>query len=323
MDTELRPLSLGEVLDRTFQLYRGHFMMFVGIAMLPAAIDLVWKLIQTTATRSITGHVATTTLGFVNFGLSLVNALVYVIVGAVALAATCRAVSSIYLGQSTSMGQAYGEVKPHWLRYVWLYTVAGAIAWGGVLFAIVAAVAAAAAGARTVGTSTLVFMVVGLSMIVLVPFGIWMTLRYSLANTACVFEDLGIRTSLKRSVYLAKGAGEKMKIFTLLFMAWVISIVLAWGALTPLLMMVFRAAAHNKVFAASLGMTIYTLLVGFVVSSLTTPIYAIGLTLFYYDARIRKEGFDVEWMMQRVSGVPLAALDEVVAPVPPVEPSLG
>jgi hypothetical protein len=28
------------------------------------------------------------------------------------------------------------------------------------------------------------------------------------------------------------------------------------------------------------------------------PIYAIGLTLFYYDQRIRKEGFDIEWMMR-------------------------
>jgi len=48
-------------------------------------------------------------------------------------------------------------------------------------------------------------------------------------------------------------------------------------------------------------MTIYTELIGFVTSSVTIPIYAIGLTLFYYDARIRKEGFDVEWMMHRAT----------------------
>ena len=33
-------------------------------------------------------------------------------------------------------------------------------------------------------------------------------------------------------------------------------------------------------------------------NALIGPIYAIGLTLFYYDQRIRKEGFDIEWMMQ-------------------------
>jgi hypothetical protein len=26
--------------------------------------------------------------------------------------------------------------------------------------------------------------------------------------------------------------------------------------------------------------------------------YSTGLTLFYYDQRIRKEGFDIEWMMR-------------------------
>ena len=32
MTTALRPLTLGELLDRTFQLYRNNFLLFVGIA---------------------------------------------------------------------------------------------------------------------------------------------------------------------------------------------------------------------------------------------------------------------------------------------------
>jgi len=36
----------------------------------------------------------------------------------------------------------------------------------------------------------------------------------------------------------------------------------------------------------------------FLSSTLIGPIYSTGLTLFYYDQRIRKEGFDIEWMMQ-------------------------
>src|SRR5690349_6399407 len=38
---DLRPLSTGEVLDRTFQLYRSRFVLFVGIALLPAAVSTV------------------------------------------------------------------------------------------------------------------------------------------------------------------------------------------------------------------------------------------------------------------------------------------
>ena len=36
----------------------------------------------------------------------------------------------------------------------------------------------------------------------------------------------------------------------------------------------------------------------FLSSTFIGPIYSIGLTLFYYDQRIRKEGLDIEWMMQ-------------------------
>ncbi|MGH9519386.1 MAG: hypothetical protein ACRD2D_07035, partial [Terriglobales bacterium] len=36
----------------------------------------------------------------------------------------------------------------------------------------------------------------------------------------------------------------------------------------------------------------------FVVKALLTPVYGIALTLFYFDQRIRKEGFDIEWMMK-------------------------
>jgi hypothetical protein len=35
MTTQLRPLSTGELLDRTFSLYRSHFVVFLGIVALP------------------------------------------------------------------------------------------------------------------------------------------------------------------------------------------------------------------------------------------------------------------------------------------------
>src|SRR6266853_668038 len=38
---DLRPLSLGELLDRTFFLYRQHFLLFIGIAAMPYLILLI------------------------------------------------------------------------------------------------------------------------------------------------------------------------------------------------------------------------------------------------------------------------------------------
>jgi hypothetical protein len=42
----------------------------------------------------------------------------------------------------------------------------------------------------------------------------------------------------------------------------------------------------------------------FISKVLLAPIYMIAAVLFYYDQRIRKEGFDIEWMMQRAGLTP-------------------
>jgi len=48
-------------------------------------------------------------------------------------------------------------------------------------------------------------------------------------------------------------------------------------------------------------------------NALIGPIYAIGLTLFYYDQRIRKEGYDIEWMMQAAGLLPQQTAGEPAA----------
>lgn len=317
MDATLRPLSLGEILDRTFQLYRSHFLMFAGISSFAAGVDLIWKLIQTTTVRAVQHRVGVTALGGVSLGFGLINIIIYVVVSAVAMAAICRAVSAIYLGQPTGIAQAYREVKQHWLRYVWLTMAAAVLAWGLVLLIFIAmlAIAFTIPGLSNALGAGIVMIVLGLSMFLLVPFGIWMTLRYSLANPACVFEDLGIGASLKRSVNLSRGAQQKFNIFILLFLVGIISGILTDAGLMPVFISVFRTAFSHGVPVISVGMTIYTLTIQFIVASITIPLYAIGLTLFYYDARIRKEGFDVEWLIQR------SAPEAIEPPSPSLPPA--
>src|SRR5215469_5207785 len=46
MSTVLRPMSTGEVLDRTFNLYRNHFLLFSGIAISQVACVLVGILVM-------------------------------------------------------------------------------------------------------------------------------------------------------------------------------------------------------------------------------------------------------------------------------------
>lgn len=170
MEVTLRPLSLGEILDRMFQLYRSRFLMFAGIASFAAGLDLVWKLMQTAGVRMVQYHVAPATLGLVNSGFGLISLVVYIVVSAVAMAATSRAVSALYLGQETGIGQTYREVKQHWFRYVRLYFTASFLAWGPAVLIFVALIVLAAAvpamfgpGAGA-GAGLAIVGVVGLSM---------------------------------------------------------------------------------------------------------------------------------------------------------------
>jgi len=53
------------------------------------------------------------------------------------------------------------------------------------------------------------------------------------------------------------------------------------------------------VAAAAIVAAVLYLVVDFTVQVLLAPVSWIALVLFYYDQRIRKEGFDIEWMMQQ------------------------
>jgi hypothetical protein len=130
--------------------------------------------------------------------------------------------------------------------------------------------------------------------------------RYALAIQACMVENLGPVASLKRSVFLSKGSRWRVVVIYLIFL--VLSLILgfglggiAGGAGTLL---------HNKIAAAVL---VY--LAGFIAGSITGPLATIGLSLLYYDERVRKEAFDLQLMLSSldVPGAP-SATPEQAAP---------
>ena len=112
MATPLRPLSLGEILDRTFTLYRKHFVLFVGIAAVMHLVLLVMKLVPLV----LTGAAARSTgllPGVVLFNLAwaLVTLVVWLIAYAMAQGATVHAVSAVYLEEPIGVKEAYARVR--------------------------------------------------------------------------------------------------------------------------------------------------------------------------------------------------------------------
>ena len=59
---------------------------------------------------------------------------------------------------------------------------------------------------------------------------------------------------------------------------------------------------------------------GFISAMIVAPLFPIALTLFYYDQRIRQEGFDIEMMMDRAGMNASTVAEPEVAAAPAAEP---
>jgi hypothetical protein len=317
METNLRPLTLGEILDRTAQLYRTNFLLFAGISAVNAGAALAVGLGQIGIQEWMRARHMTAHLTLVNLAIVVVQLLLIFIFSGMAVAANNRAVAWVYMGWPATVRGAYGTVLAKPGRYAWLMSLISFLAGWPLLVIYVGyfvtlylvvrptGKAALAAGAKTDPNTIMLVGLITLAFLCLVALGIayavFMGLRYSLAVPACVVEETTARGSIRRSIDLSQGA--RRRIFMLALLIGVISFGLAMISQGFFIAQIFR---HHG--ALSAGMRSLQQVVQFFTNTFVGPMYAIGLTLFYYDQRVRKEGYDIEWMMQ-AAGMTAAAAE--------------
>ena len=321
METNLRPLTLGEILDRTAQLYRENFLLFAGIFSFYAGVALAINLIQIGLGAWMQFTHAAAKLSGMIMVLGGVELIVLLLLLGAAIAAINRAVAWVHLGQPATIRGAYASTLPHFGRYLWLMTLTGVMAWlpaillyGGYLAFILVYVRprgllAHGATIAEPGSATIFFVISGIFFLLLVPaaiYGLIMSLRYALAVPACVVENLKAWKAISRSVELSKGARGRIFILLLLVGAVKIGLVLVTQ-------MFFIAAVYKNHGTLPPWLNAISQVVAFFTNSFVGPIGAAGIALFYYDQRVRKEGYDIERMMH---GAGLGSL-------PPQDPSAG
>jgi len=272
---DLRPLSIGELLDRTFSLYRRHFILFVGISqLLVLALQLV-QIVLTPAQVAVARPAASEFQGASPilaaggavgiFMLAIAAIVVYLVAYLFSQGGTVYAVSELYLGRTTTIGQSLSRMRGELLSLF------------GVVF--------------------LNGLVTGLCFLLLVIPGIYMACRLCVCIPAALLENLGPRESLERSFGLTKdNAGRAFLIFLLyvviLYAAiFLVDIPIGIGA---------QSAAHDPAM-----LRVWTALMqigNFVAGVLVTPILTIASSIFYFDLRVRKEAFDLQLMMNPLGG---------------------
>jgi len=301
MSTPLRPMSTGEILDRTFNLYRSNFALFAGIAVVPPALMLVVQLIQAgmVATPGPPRPAAPGLAAAGGVGM-MAGWIAYLVGLAIAHAATVFAVSAVHLERTTTIGECYGRVKGHYGRVVWVIFQAGLRSFGPAIVVVVAAAlvippfikGGGKAGAALGG------IVLGLAMIIAIIMGVVLYLRFALAVPACVLENIEAGDAIRRSVTLSQGS--RGRIFAVYFLMGIINYIIMLVFMIPAAMLAAATAKGSPALA-----TLFTGLAGFLAGTLAGPIATIALSLVYFDQRVRKEAFDLQLMMAAVDGTAL------------------
>jgi len=310
METNLRPMSLGEILDRTAQLYRTNFVLFAGISSIYAGVLLLVGLVQTGVQEWMQAAHMVRQLLLMSGAWVLLTWIVMFIFGGIAVAANNRAVAWLHLGEPATIRGAYRSILPNLGRYLFLGFLKLLYAWSPVIviyagfiglliyLRIKGFLGPAGTPAQSHGgmqTQALVALaaiaVLGLALLPAIIYGIVMGLRYALAVPACVVENVKARAAIRRSIELSKYS--RGRIFVLWLLVAVIEIAL--GVVSQSFF-IFETIKHHQ--QLPMGLRILQQFVAFGTNTFVTPILATGLTLFYYDQRVRKEGYDIEWMMQ-------------------------
>lgn len=305
MDTVLRRMSTSQVLDRTFSLYRQHFLLFAGIAALPPALLLLGQL----------GFVGAGTLSVLSgrMGLQIAAIVAAVLTGMALLAlwifgyalctgASVYAVTRVHLGHKTRIAEAYKLMFPY------AGTVLGIVVL--VFLAVGAAflVAAAVIGVPFLaiafalkGQQTILALLTGFGILLFVPAVVcavfYISARLSLAVPSAVVERLGVVESLKRSWGLAQGSVLRLILVNIL--AAIISFALSAVLSLPYFLGIALALV-KKSPATMAPFIIWQYVAGFLARSIAFPIATIAVSLIYYDERVRKEAFDLQLMMEAI-----------------------
>lgn len=313
MESNLRPLTIGEILDRTAELYRTNFLLFAGIFSVYAGALLVLGMLQIAMMELLKAqHVAGVLLWATIFSIAVDWPVIILMLG-VSTAAISRAVAWVHLGKPATIRGAYQSIQPRVGRYLWLMIITSFRTWTPmvILYAIFFGVTvhfgaysgtsagfgatpppAFANNPQTALAAVGAMIILFLLMVPALIYGILMSLRYSLAVPACVVEDIRAGDAIRRSIALARDAWGRILLLALL-------VGIIKGGLVMLTQaFIFVSAFKHPGQLPGPGMSAISQVIGFFTNSFLGPIWAAGITVLYFDQRVRKEGFDIEWMMQ-------------------------
>jgi len=283
----LRPLGVGDILDRVFNLYRGRPLLFLALAAIPYFVFVlvlgVLLLIgaagalATFGTRFFSGTQPTPAeiAGIIGaaFVFGLIILIAAIVIFSTQSGALIQASADRYLGRETTIGAAFRaglRAAPRIFGAGLLVFLGLAILW--IVLLAIAGVLTAVTQQTAVG----VLAFVAASCIGLAA-------SWLVAPVVVTLEGSGPTTALDRSWKLADG--HRWRILGIQLLLLVVQLVLS-GLISALFIVGLSQDQTVQVIVQQL--------VNFAANIVWAPIQWAAFTVFYYDLRVRKEAFDLQ-----------------------------
>jgi hypothetical protein len=310
---DLRPLTTSELIDRGFALYRAHFAGFLLLALLCQSAPLLGQIVVTALKLNPTQNelLEFPATFFAKIGaFTAISLAAQVIVFCFEVVITFY-VADAYLGKIPSVKESLRKFTACFLSSIWTCVLNRVLIGLTFLFPALAIAAvyfyALFYPPRTFfpllafGIAAVLLLVASLAP-VLVVF-----MRLMITIPALALEGRPGWKAIRRSAALVRydpGLGVlywgEMRLSFLLLPLFIIELLILSLTSLPLTLHQFgevmRHGSSGQIAAPPDSIMILSQILTFLAGSLILPLYSIATTLFYYDIRIRREGFDLEVM---------------------------
>jgi hypothetical protein len=269
---QLRPLSVGEIVDVAVKVYRRHALTLfkvVAVVVVPVTLLNILITLSTAPDPGAVTGIATTPSGtspdlaplYGFLAGTLLSTFISFLAATLATGACFKAISDAYLGHEPNSNDSLSFAGRRLGSLVWV--------------------------------SFLGSLIVGVGFLLLIVPGIYLAVAFSVAVPVLLMESYKGKSALGRSRDLVRG--RWWPVLGTIVLGFVLQAIV--GAIVQgILQGILLTGAGDSLFATTIVVGISNAIAAII----TTPLQAALITVLYFDLRVRKEGFDLALLAENI-----------------------
>lgn len=307
---ELLPMSLGDVLDEAFDLYKRNFPLIAGISAIihvpmSILIQVLMYMVQSNAFSAPANGSDEPNFAwaFTLGGIVLAICVSYAVLYVVETGAICIATAERYLDRPTTISAVYrkllgmfGQLLLTWILIAIFLMVIGVLIMFGVsmIAGMIAMIAAPGGNPDPTMSVVLVFVVFGLPMIAMAAA---YALLGAFVTQAVTLEKSSLINAITRNFHLVQRGFWRVVGGTILIAILFAALTLA---LQASVIWVIELTVYSWLKTGPLIQNIVEGVWGGVLTVILQPFLTIAATILYYDQRVRRDGYDLAMITDRL-----------------------